>query len=110
MGLLYRAGAKNSGAAGGVIMQAYLKPWRTNPDGSYLTVDFQLGNTDVRVNMLWWQRQHLLEMASGYGNKLRTVYQVFYEGRWRRVYCCCHGNIGTCYIIHNNEPVIVEVM
>jgi len=47
---------------------------------------------------LWWQERGLSFTASGYGARIPTVYMVKYLGRWRRVYSCCYGNSGTCYI------------
>ena len=46
--------------------------------------------------------------ASGYGSKIPTVHMVKFEGRWRRVYCAVYGNAGTCYVIIDNEKVIVD--
>jgi len=37
--------------------------------------------------------------AFGYGNKLATSWKVFFEGRWRRVYCRIFSNAGTCYFL-----------
>jgi len=39
--------------------------------------------------------------ATGYGYRIPTGWKVFYQGRWRRVYCCIYGNSGTCYIGKN---------
>ena len=36
--------------------------------------------------------------ASGYGNRIPTDFMIKYQGRWRRVYCCCYSNSGTLYI------------
>jgi len=47
---------------------------------------------------LWWQERGLQQTASGYGRKLATPWMVQVNGRWRRVYCCCFSNIGTCFI------------
>jgi len=37
---------------------------------------------------------------SGYGRKIPTATMVKLPGgkRWRRVYCCCWSNAGTCYV------------
>jgi hypothetical protein len=30
------------------------------------------------------------------------------DGRWRRVYCACYGNAGTCYIDGPRDPATGE--
>jgi hypothetical protein len=40
---------------------------------------------------------------SGYGRRLPTRYMVQVDGRWRRVYCVCFSNAGTCYIGPSRE-------
>jgi hypothetical protein len=40
----------------------------------------------------------LAQTASGYGRRLATPYLVRWRNRWRRVYCCQFGNVGTYYI------------
>ena len=52
----------------------------------------------TRTHMLEWQERGLSQTASGYGRRLTTTRQVWYGGRWRRVYCCIWSNAGTCYI------------
>jgi hypothetical protein len=47
---------------------------------------------------LWWHLKGLTQTATGYGSKLTTEHMVRYKGKWRRVYCCCWSNSGTCYI------------
>ena len=45
-----------------------------------------------------WQKAGLQETASGYGSRLRTVYKVQYNGRWRRVLARCWSNTSTLYL------------
>ena len=49
---------------------------------------------------LWWQERGLSYTATGYGRKIPTRIMVKLPGsnRWRRVYCCCFSNSGTCYV------------
>jgi hypothetical protein len=61
----------------------------------------------TRRKELWWQEKHLMETATGYGNKLHTTRMIQYAGRWRRVYCRCYSNSGTCYIIVNGKEQYV---
>ena len=47
-------------------------------------------------------RHHLLGLqytASGYGNKLPSIYMIHYENRWYRVYSICYSNVSTEYVI-----------
>jgi hypothetical protein len=71
----------------------------------YLPVD----TADLTVKELDWQRRGLMQTASGYGRKLTTRYTVHFNGRARRVYCCCQSNSGTCYIIHDGNWLILNV-
>ena len=60
------------------------------------------GGEEVEVaakeELLWWQERGLSFTASGYGRSIPTRYKVFWNNRWRRVYCCIISNSGTCYI------------
>ena len=58
----------------------------------------------ARTDLLWWQRQGLSLTASGYGRRIPTSNMVRLDGRWRRVYCCCYGNAGTCYVEGPRDP------
>jgi hypothetical protein len=71
-------------------MKAELKKWIAGGYGETLTAP-------ARVRPLR-HVQGLRQTASGYGNKLATPYQVQINSRWRRVYCCCFSNSGTCYV------------
>jgi hypothetical protein len=46
--------------------------------------------------------------ATGYGNKLPTIYMVKYNNRWRRVYSICYSNVSTEYIIIDGVKQIVQ--
>ena len=45
-----------------------------------------------------WQRAGLSQTATGYGRKLATSKCIMFNGRPRRVYCCCFSNSGVAYI------------
>ena len=52
---------------------------------------------------LWYHEKGLMQTRTGYGQRLTTGNVVLWPGpdgrqRWRRVYCCCFSNSGTCYI------------
>jgi len=62
---------------------------------------------------LWWQKQGLQETATGYGARLTTRWVIplaLNSGKPRlyRVYCCCYSNVGTCYIIHKGEQIVLS--
>lgn len=46
----------------------------------------------------------------GYGGKIRTQYmiRVYYEKIWRRVYCTCWANSGSCWIMYKGTKVNVN--
>ena len=43
--------------------------------------------------------------ADGYGRKIKTEYQVRFNGKgpWRQVYCCCISNSGTHYVLQGKD-------
>jgi len=59
---------------------------------------------EAETRLLPWQRAGLSYTASGYGQRIPTSYVVRVDGRWRRVYCCCYSNLGTCYIEGPRDP------
>lgn len=65
-----------------------------------IVAEHQLETLETREAPLWWHRQGLSYTASGYGRRIPTKHMVRLPGnpRWRRVYCCCWSNIGTCYV------------
>lgn len=48
--------------------------------------------------------------ATGYGRKLPTTRMVRLPGnpRWRRVYCCCYSNVGTCYVTDGKNWIVIS--
>lgn len=48
--------------------------------------------------------------ALGYGRRIPTRYMVRLTDsrRWRRVYCCCYSNAGTCYVESNGGWLVVQ--
>jgi hypothetical protein len=63
---------------------------------------------ETRTKPLWWQEKGLSYTASGYGRKIPTQYQVKDNNRWKRVYCACFSNSGTCYFLRKGEWVLVD--
>lgn len=47
--------------------------------------------------------------ALGYGRKIPTHRMVRLPGdkRWRRVYCCCYSNTGTCYVVKGKDWIVL---
>ena len=52
----------------------------------------------AKAEPLWFHKKGLSQTASGYGRRLTAPWKVFYNNKWRRVYCCLFSNSGTCYI------------
>lgn len=52
---------------------------------------------------LWWQEKGLSFTGSGYGRRIPSELQVFWENKWRRVYICIFSNSGTAYIGPAND-------
>ena len=55
-------------------------------------------NVDVIEAPLAHHKRGLSYTATGYGNRIPTVYMVQWQGRWRRVYAACYGNAASTYI------------
>ena len=78
--------------------------------GELVRYRFALGLPSIKISELPWQELGLSYTASGYGKKIPTKYMVrTIDQKWRRVYCCVHSNIGTCYIVQDGENIIVEI-
>lgn len=71
-----------------------------NAQGEYI-------NLETKIELLDWQKTGLSYTASGYGAKIPTQYKVFYNNKWRRVYCKIYSNIGTCFIGKNLKTGII---
>jgi hypothetical protein len=74
---------------------------------NYTTADVDKSGTYTRLQIaeadfisapLPWQRRGLCQTATGYGRKLATSRAIMFNGKPRRVYCCCFSNSGVCYI------------
>ena len=47
--------------------------------------------------------KHAGQNAHGYGRKIALDHAVYFNGRWRRVYCCCFSNSGTAYLAQRTK-------
>ena len=74
------------------------------------TANLWFNDLNKKENLLWWQEQGLSYTKTGYGSKIPTAYMVQLPGekRWRRVYCCIYGNIGTLYVVVNGQKTIIH--
>jgi len=63
---------------------------------------------ETKTSLLWWQERGLSYTATGYGNKIPTTEMLFYNRRWRRIYCSTFSNCASYYILVNNERIIVD--
>lgn len=46
--------------------------------------------------------------SMGYGRKIPTDWIAWIGNRWKRVYCCCHSNAGTCYVLEHGSWLVVR--
>lgn len=67
-----------------------------------------LDKAETKEAPLWWHKAGLQPTASGYGRKLATARMVKVAGRWRRIYVCIFGNVGTAYVVKGNDWVVVR--
>lgn len=69
-----------------------------------------LYDLESKEEFLWWQKKGYSYTSTGYGRKIPTSKMCKLPGdtRWRRIYCCCFSNIGTCYVVKNGEWVIIR--
>jgi hypothetical protein len=75
--------------------------------GEFAQYDFSKESPQVRVDSKYPRNPY----ATGYGCAIPTRYRVkTVGGRWRRVYCVCYSNCGTCYVWQNGERVIVDIV
>lgn len=56
-----------------------------------------------------WQKMGLQQTRSGYGMKLTTAYMMYYQNKWRRVYCTCFSSDSTMYIIKGKKTHILRI-
>lgn len=64
---------------------------------------------DVQVHELAHHKAGLQYTATGYGDKLPTIYKIKVQGRWRRVYSRCHSTVSSEYIIINGVETRVTI-
>lgn len=64
---------------------------------------------DVRVHELAHHKAGLQYTATGYGDKIPTIYKIQVQGRWRRVYSRCYSNVSSEYVIINGTETRVTV-
>lgn len=84
-------------------MNGYLQFGRWG--GPYQTIRAE----GVKKSPLAMHLQGLSQTASGYGKKITTQWMLKYQGRWRRVYCCCFSNSGTNYVRVDGQDVVVTI-
>ena len=77
---------------------------------SKIIARYYLDELEHKTKELWWQTKGLMYTATGYGRKIPTDKMVKLpgSGHWRRVYCCIHSNIGTCYVPTGLGWIVIE--
>jgi hypothetical protein len=65
-----------------------------------ITATYDLTQLEHKLAPLPHHVRGLQFTRSGYGLRIPTANMVKLPGspRWRRVYCCCYSNVGTCYV------------
>lgn len=74
---------------------------------NYTSADVDNSGTYTRLHI--WQRDFISKAlphhiagrsytSSGYGRKIPTSQCIMFNGKLRRVYCCCYSNSGVAYI------------
>jgi len=74
------------------------------------TVAYQNAPYTVTIKQLWWQKQGLMQTATGYGRKLLTDYMLSIPGAARpyRVYAICFSNCASHYILRKGEMLFLR--
>jgi hypothetical protein len=67
----------------------------------------EFNSLEKKEDYLPFHKLGLSYTRSGYGAKIPTIHKVKINNRWRRVYCCCYSNSGTCYVETKNKDWIV---
>lgn len=63
----------------------------------------------VRIDELPHHKLGLSFTATGYGNKIPTIYKARVAGAWRRIYSRCFSNTSFEYVIINGEECAVDI-
>ena len=74
------------------------------------TVTYQNAPYTVTIKQLWWQKQGLMQTATGYGRKLTTDYMLTLPDAPRpyRVYAICFSNCASFYILRKGERLFLR--
>jgi hypothetical protein len=71
-----------------------------------VSLEFSKGSANVLVDTITPRSPY----PGGYGYAIPTRFRVRVGNkRWRRVYCTCYGNVGTCWVQIRGERYIVDV-
>lgn len=73
-------------------------------DGSFDS--FWTKECSVKDDPLPHHKAGLSFTATGYGSRIPTIQKVFFNGKWRRVYCRIYSNSGTCFLRTAKTEVI----
>lgn len=76
--------------------------FKTYPSGEFVRLDA----TRLECVQVWPAPRN--PYATGYGLKIPTSWRVKYNGAWRRVYCACFSNIGSCYVLVKGERFLID--
>jgi len=65
--------------------------------------DSKFNELPTKICELWWQKRNLMKTTTGYGKKIETIYKVFKNNKWYRVYTDIISNNNPVYIIVNKK-------
>lgn len=85
----------------------FLQGKHVRPDGSFDT--FWTKEVPVKDDPLPHHVAGLSFTRTGYGSRIPTRQKVFFNGKWRRVYCRVYSNIGTCYLLTADKSEAITV-
>lgn len=63
---------------------------------------------EVIPNPLWWQKQGLMQTATGYGSKLLTHNMAKIGNRMYRIYAICISNCASLFVIVKGERLFLK--
>ena len=76
----------------------------------FVRFEYSVNGVNCIRKPMYHHTHNLSYTASGYGDKIPTEYMVrVFNQRWHRVYCICHSNVGTCYVVIKGKNYIVDI-
>lgn len=74
----------------------------------YYRKDDQYFDLLIVDDLLPWHKLGLTKTRSGYGTKIETTYKAYHNDKFYRVYIDIYSNVGSLYILPNNEKLFLN--